>query len=364
MYIYLLLVLLWLLIYNNNSRDDKWKLSLKLSFPLMLLMGMRHVSVGSDTSQYLVRFEYSDTALSNPYHQYEKGYDYLNYLIHDIWGLSFNWLLLFVAMFTCLVMACFISKYSTKPIMSYYLYLTIGSLALNMSGIRQTIAISICWIALMIMMNCSIKYRYRIILALALNGFAYTFHNSSVIFVPFLLLTSMRLTKRQTFLLIMIGMSSIVLKSVLVEYISIVIPEKYSEMDLSTNYVANMLVLIIPIAIALFCLYYSGTEKDGKFRNDISLMFIFVSCVIFFYNLKTLNGQIGRLSHYFMCSYLVLIPYTFSTMKNLDRKVLLPVVMIVCALYFVIGNSGDIMQIDDYHFFWEDVEWINRVDLI
>lgn len=81
-------------------------------------------------------------------------------------------------------------------------------------------------------------------------------------------------------------MSSIVLKSVLVEYISIVIPEKYSEMDLSTNYVANMLVLIIPIAIALFCLYYSGTEKDGKFRNDISLMFIFVSCVIFFYNLK------------------------------------------------------------------------------
>lgn len=51
-------------------------------------------------------------------------------------------------------------------------------------------------------------------------------------------------------------------------------------------------------------------------------------------------------------------------MKNLDRKVLLPVVMIVCALYFVIGNSGDIMQIDDYHFFWEDVEWINRGDLI
>ena len=80
--------------------------------------------------------------------------------------------------------------------------------------------------------------------------------------------------------------------------------------------------------------------------------------------MKTLNGQIGRLSHYFMCSYLVLIPYTFSTMKNLDRKVLLPVVMIVCALYFVIGNSGDIMQIDDYHFFWEDVEWINRGDLI
>ena len=109
---------------------------------------------------------------------------------------------------------------------------------------------------------------------------------------------------------------------------------------------------------------YSKTESDGKYNRTVSMMFVMIALTVFFSNLQSLNNQLGRLSYYFIFSYLVLIPYTFSTMPVSLRKFYTPLVLLVCTAYFIIGNMGDVMQIDDYHFFWEDVNWTNRGDAL
>lgn len=375
MYIYILMFFVWLLISKkwriqqyNPTDTEKWSLCWKLGIPLFLVMGLRHVCVGSDTEQYLIRFEYSDHFMTDDNYQWEKGYNILNYVINNICHLDFQWLLLATSALFVFVLSRFISRYSTQPLISFYLHVTISIFAMSLSGIRQIIAISICYIAYM-MLDGKLDGRYGIkdyVVPTLLVCLAYTFHNSSVIFLPLLaiLIAKIRLNKMGAIMCLLVGMSSIVLKSVYGALLGSFMVSKYQDLSLNTNYAANILVLVVPIAITLFCIIYSKTESDGKYNRTISMMFVMIALTVFFINLQSLNNQLGRLSYYFIFSYLVLIPYTFSTMPRASRNVLVPLVLLVCTAYFIIGNMGDVMQIDDYHFFWEDVNWTNRGDAL
>ena len=366
MYIYAIIVLVWLITDRlsnpksiQQSGHKRWSLCLKSAIPLILIMGLRHVSVGSDTEQYQYRYEISKSMMVDDNYQWEVGYNYINYLFHDILHLDFQFFLLFVSLFFCIVLARFIYYYSKSPLFSFYLHLTIGIFIMSISGIRQCIAISFCYMAFMLLQNSKERDIKSLIFSLLMIAIAFTFHNSAIIFSPFLcfLFYRYRLSKNGAFIWIIVGMSSIVIKGLLGPYIMALAPQKYENMSLSTNYAANILVLIIPIVIALFCLFFSKTEKDGKYSCLLSTMFVFISMVIFFINMMSLNNQIGRLAMYFQYSYLILIPYCIETMPKTESKIWKPIIILICALFFIIGNSGDIMQGDEYHFFWENVIW-------
>ena len=49
-----------------------------------------------------------------------------------------------------------------------------------------------------------------------------------------------------------------------------------------------------------------------------------------------------------------------ETMSKKEVQIFKPAILLICALYFIIGNMGDIMMGDEYHFFWEDVIWKSR----
>lgn len=369
MYIYAIIVLIWLITDRLSnpksvqlSDHKRWSLCLKFAIPLILVMGLRHVSVGSDTEQYQYRYNMSKSLMTDNNYQWELGYNYLNYLFHDILKLDFQFFLLFFSLFFCVVLARFIYNYSKSPLFSFYLHLTIGFFMMSLSGIRQCIAISLCYMAFILLLNAKEKKFLPMVFSLLIMAISFTFHNSTVIFIPFLFFIYFRyrLRKKGALIWILVGMSSIVIKGLLGPYIVLLAPQKYEDMSLSTNYAANVLVLIIPIVIAFFCLIYSKPEKDGRYSCLISTMFMFISMVIFFINMQSLNNQLGRLAMYFQYSYIILIPYCIETMSKAESKLLKPIIVLVCALYFVIGNTGDILQGDEYHFFWENVIWRPR----
>ena len=362
MYIYVLLVLLWMLIGTSNKNGvllfndpKRLRFALKMALPLILLMGLRHVGVGSDTEQYAYRFERSMDMMTDPYYQWEVGYNILNYFIHDVLHLNFQFFLLITSAFYCAVLAKFLANFSTNILEGFFLHLTVGIFTMSMSGIRQSLAVSLCIVAFMIANSGKKTTLIKTGIAVIVNLIAYSFHNSSIIFLPFLFLTNMRLTKRSAFFLLLIGASSQLYKGVLAGVSSVYLPEKYEDMTFSTHYAANVLVYIIPIVISFFCWFFSKTKEDGKYDKIISQMFVFISLTEFFINMMGLNNQLGRLSYYFIYSYYVLIPYAFSSMSNKTKQLFQPVVLFVCAIYFVVGSIGDIMHIDEYHFFWEDV---------
>lgn len=359
MYIYALLILIWMIIKIAKKPKPigiysiRFRYALMLAIPLILIMGLRHISVGVDTMQYQYRFDHAKDFWDSSDAQIEIGYTLINYFICDVLYLNYQAFLLISSSFYCIVLALFISKYSTNVLMSFFLHLTIGLFTMSMSGIRQSMAVSFCILAYMIV-GSNKQRLLKYVMAIALNLIAITIHTSSIIFLPFLFLGKLRLSRVKAFLLILFGLSSQLIKTYLIPYSNLIMFVKYEKMDFESNYSANILVYIIPLLISLFCWFFAKVEGDGRYSIQISHMFVFVSFVLFFINLMSLNNQLGRLSYYFIYSYYILIPYAFSSMKLNSKNILQPFAIALCLAYFIIGSIGGILHIDNYLFFWED----------
>lgn len=360
MYIYALLILIWMIIKIGNKPrsvgiySSRFRYALMLAIPLILIMGLRHISVGVDTMQYQYRFDHAKDFLDSSDAQIEIGYTLINYFICDVLYLNYQAFLLISSSFYCIVLALFITKYSTNVLMSFFLHLTIGMFTMSMSGIRQSMAVSFCILAYMIVGSIKQRLFSKYVIAVTLNLIAITIHTSSIIFLPFLFLGKLRLTRVKAFLLILFGLSSQFIKMYLIPYSNLIMFARYEEMDFESNYSANILAYIIPLLISLFCWFFAKVEGDGRYSIQISQMFVFVSFVLFFINLMSLNNQLGRLSYYFIYSYYILIPYALSSMKLNNKNILQPLVITLCLAYFIIGSIGGTLQIDNYLFFWED----------
>ncbi|WP_296114445.1 EpsG family protein [uncultured Alistipes sp.] len=325
--------------------------------PLILIMGLRHVSVGNDTEQYLYRYDNSLALLTDPYVATEFGYNYLGYFFHYILGADWQVYLFCASTFICISLLCFVIRFSPNVYLSLFFYMSIGLFYMNMSGLRQSLAIALSTFALLISVAKKGNKKHdiiRLIISIAVVYGAFTIHNSAFIFFPLLFCTNFRFSKKQVFFILVVASSALLLRPVIVQYAGVFLPVRYQTYDLNTEYLANPLVQVIPIVIPLYCLIKSNTENDGKYDRKISLMFIFAALNIFFMSLLQSNNQIGRLAYYFLNSYTILIPYTFySQTRNNDNRIVNMLVILVCFMYFLISVPGGTLSIDNYKFFWQ-----------
>ena len=262
MIIYFILLLLWCLLANyfspktgvlDDNPKNKWKFCLYSALLMSLVMGLRAVTVGSDTPEYLDRYESALGLLTSEYVATEPGYNILNFISHDFLGLSYTTFLLLTSLFFCLVLARFIYHFSTDSLFSFFIHLTIGSFAMSMSGIRQCLAISFCYMALIFLYRSN--YKLKRLLAIALVLLAYTFHNSAFFFLPFVLIPKIRLSKT---VLLGIGLLSLlvfVFNDAIGSFILNYVPTRYSEFSLNTKYHANIWVYPVPASILLFSFF-------------------------------------------------------------------------------------------------------------
>lgn len=363
---YLLVLLIWLVAfekhrYENHHNDFNkkgYKHQLKkysiAIFPICLIMGLRHVSVGNDTIQYLNRYDNSFNHITDAYMQSEYGYNYLCYFFHDI--LCFEWqsYLMIVSAFVCFSLLILLINLSTNVYLGLYLYVTIGLFYMNMSGLRQSIAIALCTLAILIVLSDKKNMFFRKICAIGIVYIAFTIHNSAFVYFPIIFCTNLNFSKKQVFLMLLFASSTFFLRSIIVQFAVVLLPNRYQSYELNAEYSANILTQIIPIVIPLYCLFVSKTDEDGKYSKEISLMYLFAALNIFFMCLIQSNNQIGRLSFYFINCYTVLIPYAFSSQaRNAENRLMSNCVIFICMIYFLLGTIGGTLHIDEYKFFWQ-----------
>lgn len=366
MVIYFLVLLYWLLLFIFKKPTNRTADLFLSILPLFLIMGLKAVSVGSDTISYYNRYVGADFMLTAENTATEPGYNWLGYFFHDILGISFYAFDALMALFICIVLAIFLKRYSSNLYLSLFLYMTIGIFTMSMSGLRQTLAIYLCTIPVIVSYTkygfqhiSKRKKIWRLIIGFICVIAASTLHNSAIIFMPILLLFNVRLTRRQTVLLIVLAATTLMLRGVLTSIMSHFLPVRYGDFDLNMDYQMNTLMLILPIAIGAFCAIISKPDgADGKYSNAISLMFIFLALQITFSNLSLENNQIGRLGYYFMSSYIILIPYALKCLPQRSRGIVTFAITVLCLVFFYLGANGGTLRIDDYKFFWQEPAYL------
>lgn len=352
-------VVLWIMILAPYLLTNKhmWKnfhrnYAIYIFLCLLVLLGFRHISVGTDTKQYEYLYSISSEHLAIVKH--DRGYYVFSNFFNQL-GLSFQFYNFIVAFILVGSLVIFYATYSKNISFSALIFMTIGLLPMYMSGTRQSLAISICLMAYV----WADKHRGLIhtILACLVVWLASTFHSSAVVcYVAIAVITlRLRLSRQGLIALVLIAAAAMVYRNQLANLLFYILPEKYLNYDLNADYRINPLLIIIAIMIPAFCLIFDvDTERDGKYSPERTWMYLFSCANILFTILAKNSMYFSRIAYYFVHVNSLLIPNMISTQRlRTNAYVMYIVIGVICMLYFLISIPGGALGIDNYMFFWQ-----------
>ncbi len=336
--------------FKNRLKNDSKIYFILAGFSLFFLMASRNISVGTDTIRYLYEFENADFYLNNLIRSSERGYSYFNFFANKL-GISFQIYLSIISAIFMIAISKLYYKYSKNILMSYYLHVTIGLFAMSMTGLRQSLAISLTIISFISLMNNK-KFLFFLFVFIA-----YTFHNSAIAFIPVYFLKNLKLNRKSAILIYLLSASLFFVKSWIAGFISIMSPDRYSRYWIMQDSIdINPLVILVALAIPLAAIIFwpkIDTERNLE-KESISILFV-LSCInfiVYFFALEVM--LLERISLYFMAYNTILIPNVIRMIKNKDiRRIGWAACIILPLLQFIISTPGGSFGIGEYKFFWE-----------
>lgn len=171
--------------YGKKGRSEKYKIRLTSKFFIVtflaviifFVMAFRDFSVGADTSRYVIIFNE---------HLYGEGKNALTARTDWLYTYFNNFCSMFLSarLYVMLLSLIFVASIvklgiteSDNPFLFLFFYITIGTFSMNMSGIRQSLAMSLAIFAYYL------AKKKRVVLFFIIIGIAFLFHNSAIIFL-------------------------------------------------------------------------------------------------------------------------------------------------------------------------------------
>lgn len=304
-FLVLFTVLFWLAL-------EKYALNRKAFWvPLFLLSifaGIRNTTVGTDTGAYAALFQLN----FNPeYYEFnpdvEIGYQYFEYMLLNLTH-NYYWLFLFTSLFIVFSFLLIIKKYSINYTLSVFVYITFGVYTFFFNGLRQGLAIAICFFALPYLINKSfLKYLLFIVCA----SF---FHISAWVMLPFYFLVHANFKLEYKVLssfLFSLFVSGLLISKLAKDNIRY---EAYAEVsDSAGGYIMLLFYLLFAIVI-----YFSG-KRERLINNEYKTFEQIYLCGLFLVIpialLETSASGPQRIINYFIPMLIFLIPFIISKLK-------------------------------------------------
>lgn len=347
--IYMSVSLLFFRQYKNNVSDIYGRMNIIfISIWLFLIMALRGVHVGTDLTSYFS--EYKQALFGNLLRPNEIGFSYFNYIVSSL-GFNFNWFLAFNALIVMVCVLTFYFRYSRNILMSIYLHVTIGFFAMSMSGLRQTLAISISLFAFRFLMdNKILKFLVTVLIA-------FSFHNSALVLVLLLAIKKIKLTRMKAIIAFSSSFIIIIFMDSIVAMIKFLSPYKYMPyFDVeAVNYI-NPIVIITLLAIPVACLIFwpDMDGEDDSYVKIYSAMFMLSCANVLVYIIAGKIEFFARLSLYLIVFNTVLIPNTIEAIKGKNARFAARLLAIIFPfLQFIISIPDNSIGIDHYKFFWD-----------
>lgn len=318
---------------------------------LTILMGCRSLSVGADTYQYYQKYLSYEINGANT--------EFLYQLVNDLFsclGVPWQVFLLLISAFISYTVIRFVFEFSPDPAFSVLLYMTIGIFSLNMSGIRQSLAITVCLLGLINF----IKRRQPLFFLISI-GLAFFIHNSAIIMLAILPVYYLSRHKWFFVFCIIVVCLSFPLRELIVPFLYKFAPERYQSnyYDISSGYNLNILALGIQMAPAAFyylCSVYSGDKNNVsdvlEHKEENVFLAISLICMLL-YALSFSSASIGRMAFYFQMANCVLIPLSVQIIKDARAQFLFRMTISCLAIaVFMISTPDGSSHIDNYTFFF------------
>lgn len=335
------ILLFALLDYNRKLNRGSRDIALFICFMIFWLVAGLRYETGIDWPYYDSYFRditpgmvIDNLRSLNFYDQYEFGYIMLNLVIRFFTG-NVVWFYLFIAFFTNVLLFSSIRKYSNHVFLSLLIYFTTIYFILDMSGIRQCIALNIFIFAIRYVESGQIA-RYMVLIVLAAF-----FHLTSLMLIPVYFL--LRIEFRSWML------AALILAGVLIALLQVewIIPalQKISgfiSMEAVTNKIYRYSLrsdsrefgigFVLNLLIFLFIL--AKRKEFSSLRMFNIFLNIYVAGLFLYYYGWELNEFSSRLRLYFTAGNLVLFTMFFDVFKRKLNRSLAFIFIVMFSLFY------------------------------
>lgn len=332
---------------KDVSRDKAKKVVCIASFfSLFLMFALRHPQMGYDlgygySNGYLGSFSKIAgftwlEAFQRPVLNYEWGYTVFNKLMSIISD-DPQFFLAACAFFSLFPVIYVIWQESEYPALATYIFMGLPSFLLLFSGLRQSIAVGICFFAIrFIKRKNKIKFFCTVLLATFFHDDAWV----AWLAYPIYYFPMNKARRIVTY---------VVLPAVyFMRYPLFTIGSKlFKENAIADNNNAIVLFIVFSLVYVFCCLFSNDDEEMSGLKN-----LFFVACCI-----QAIGGVYSiaiRVGYYFMNALILLLPLVVYKMKNRQNARIIKVTVSVCFILFGLYSlrTGSWSQSYPYTWFW------------
>lgn len=313
-----------------------------VSLVLVLVLGLRGLTVGIDTINYYNLFTYVKNMELNQLFvgiSFEYGYRMLQYVI----GLAFNeyqFLLICVASFYILVVSHHIYKYSKNPNLSYILFILYGFYTFAFSTTRQTIAIAF------IMIAYEFIDKRQLLRFLSFVLIAASFHITALIFIPSYWITKFKFNKFTISLFAIITLLMLYFRPVIVLFLNSIARNEYTYIETG----GNLLFLFMVISVFLGIVYQKKFLIED---NNNKLLFYMLCMSILIMPITKFHPAMMRLTYYYFIFMIIYIPNLVSVIKDPIIRIVGYTGYVFIGLFYFYTNVIPSARLGNYLFFWQ-----------
>lgn len=330
-YIIMLLILFFCVFIENSMKSEKSKnhVFIFALIPYFVLMAFKNRTIGTDTDGYFLSFatmagyDFKSFLTMDDfgYERIEKGYKLFIWLLSRL-SSDGQLLLLATAIVSTFALYTFIKNNASNKSLALFFFIALGFFQFAMSGIRQTLAISITLFAYKYIREQSL-YKFLIVALIATQ-----FHKSAIFFLPLYFVARMKMTSTNISLAILSIVFLYFSANSLLFFAADVLEYDYGIEQTGNGYIFFAIVLFITVLSLISRKELIYQRRD----NSIFLNLNFLSLAT--WTLRLVSRTAERVSLYYMPYTYILFEQYLTNSRNKNRVPLMVLAMILCTYLF------------------------------
>lgn len=338
---------------SENAALHKKRKVFVMGLILFLFAALRDTTVGIDLPGYAETYEYLSKLSFAEILEWKEGRDPVFSMFGKV--LTFispdpQMLLVTVGAIVAISFSYFAYHQQGNTLVLYILFVTFRMYAFTLTGLRQAIALSLCWIAFVQLQKG--KTVWFVLLTVA----ASLFHASALTFILALPLYRWSRPFLSGALCLSFAAVDLALSHRLVSWASTLFFDEdrfegYTSADQFTNYSGGgtFYLYVFFFAFVVLAMVYAKQRFEQK---DVFDRVFNVACIAIMITVMCQNLPVFfRISYYFMLPfYATISPSIKATFNKRDTTIVYSVIVVLlCAQYIVLTPGAGI---NDYRFFW------------
>ena len=355
MWIYLLLVctiLFMLAVSKKLTSKTNRIIYVLLCAIIIVLVGFRGLSVGSDSTEYnRIFLDVSNESfgeIMKDTSRFEKGFlIYLKML--SFVTTDYHFLFIVTAIVSMLPIFIVVYKYSKNYYFSLAIFVLLRFMFAQMNVIRQTLAIGILFIAFYFLIK---KKRIPCLISIII---ASTFHITAIVFVLLLLVSviKIRIDRKNVRSWIVISILAYFLGDIIINALFMAFPQFYhynTSEYFESNNLANFVSVLICFSFIALVLFYNAyphinvtKSKNANSCVTIASEYVLNKTLIFtmlfsliIFCLACKASLLDRVASYFYIFSIIYVPNIIEKYAKKDKCILYLLIVTVLISYFVI----------------------------